>query len=51
MEPKKPQGLAKKSSPSSSAVASGLPSASDEVLEAQKKRFEELKVCVVLWLS
>ena len=28
-------------------MASGLPSASDEVLEAQKKRFEELKVhCV-----
>ena len=46
VEPKKPQGLAKKSSPSNSAVVSGLPSASDEVLEAQKKRFEELKVHV-----
>lgn len=54
VEPKKPQGLTKKSSPSNSAVVSGLPSASDEVLEAQKKRFEELKVRMFmhsLWVS
>ena len=43
VEPKKPKGLSKKAS-SGSGVASGLPSASDEILEAQKKRFEELKV-------
>ena len=42
VEPKKPALLKKQSS--GSGIASGLPSASDEVLEAQKKRFEELKV-------
>ena len=42
VEPKKP-ALSKKQS-SGSGIVSGLPSASDEVLEAQKKRFEELKV-------
>ena len=40
--PKKPP-LSKKQS-SGSGIASGLPSASEEILEAQKKRFEELKV-------
>lgn len=39
--PKKPP-LSKKQS-SGSGIASGLPSASEEILEAQKKRFEELK--------
>ena len=28
-----------------SGIVSGFPSANEEVLEAQRKRFEELKVC------
>ena len=30
--------------PSQSSFSSGLPSGSDEILEAQRKRFDELKV-------
>lgn len=36
---------------SGSGVVSGFPSASQEVLDAQRKRFEELKVCTQFMLA
>lgn len=44
VQPKKDAKMSNRTPSQSSQLSSGLPSASEEVLEAQKKRFEELKV-------